>query len=147
LATASAQSEGIGERAAEVASLSVGALRSPTVASIFRSPSPRREVYVATAVDDVVVDGYIDLCALLADGLVIVDFKTDAVADEGAVAGAAEHYRWQAAAYALALADATGKPVNRCVLVFLATPGGAVEFEVGGLPGLVQQVRAAVGCE
>jgi ATP-dependent helicase/nuclease subunit A len=145
LATAAARAEGIADRAGEVGRLSNAALTSPTVAAALQSPSPRREVYVATTVGDVVLDGYIDLCAQATDGLVIVDYKTDAVAGEESLRAAADKYSWQAAAYALALGDATGRSVKRCVLVFVAAPDGAVEVEIADLAGLMEQVRLLVG--
>ncbi|MDP9334468.1 MAG: hypothetical protein M3Q30_14365, partial [Actinomycetota bacterium] len=54
-------------------------------------------------------------------------------------------YRIQAAAYALAVAEATGEPVVRGVLCFL-DPSGATEVEFAGhdLDAAVAEVRALV---
>jgi ATP-dependent exoDNAse (exonuclease V) beta subunit len=144
LAAAQAGSEGIGARAGEVEELVAAALSSPTVKAAFRSGSPRREVYVATMVGGVVLDGYVDICFEDDGGLVVIDYKTDSVRDQADVFASAERYSLQAAAYALALADATGMPVRRCVLVFLAPPGRPIEFDVPGLEAAVARVRAAV---
>ena len=109
-----------------------------------------RELYVAAPVDDdpgaPVVEGYIDL-AVLDDrgdtpGLVIVDYKTDAVADDAERASKADRYRLQGATYALAAERATGHPVRRVVLCFLAADG-ATEVEVADLAGAMNEVRAA----
>ncbi|MDQ1449423.1 MAG: CRISPR-associated exonuclease Cas4, partial [Actinomycetota bacterium] len=78
------------------------------------------------------------------DGLVVVDYKTDAV-DTETRSERVTGYRIQAAAYALAVADATGEPVVRGVLCFL-DPSGATEVEFAGddLDAAVAEVRALV---
>ena len=105
---------------------------------------------MAAPVDDEpgapVVEGYIDL-AVLDDrgdspGLVIVDYKTDAVADDADRAAKAERYRLQGAAYALAAERSTGLPVRRVVLCFLAADG-ATEVEVADLTEAMAEVRSA----
>jgi ATP-dependent helicase/nuclease subunit A len=107
-----------------------------------------RELYVAAPVDDdpdaPVIEGYIDL-AVLDDGpegpgLVIVDYKTDAVADADALAAKAARYRLQGATYALAAERSTGLPVRRVVLCFLATDG-TTEVDVTDLAGAMVEVR------
>ncbi len=45
-----------------------------------------RETYVGSIVDDVLVEGYVDLLFRDDDGLVIVDYKTDAATDPEALA-------------------------------------------------------------
>ncbi|MBR11954.1 MAG: DNA helicase UvrD [Acidimicrobiaceae bacterium] len=109
-----------------------------------------RELYVAAPVDDAedapVVEGYVDL-AYLEDGpdgpgLVIVDYKTDAVADDADRAAKVDRYRIQGATYALAAERATGRTVRRVVLCFLAADG-ATEVEVDDLPGAMADVVAA----
>ena len=108
-----------------------------------------RELYVAAPVDDAddapVVEGYIDLAFLEDDdlhpGLVIVDYKTDAVADDADRAVKARRYRLQGAAYAVAAQRATGLPVRRVLLCFLATDG-ATEVEVDDLAGAMDEVAS-----
>jgi len=144
LAGAMARAERIGGRSDEVTELVTAALSSPTVKAAFASGRPRREVYVATTVGGIVLDGYVDLCFEEDGGLTVVDYKTDTVRDRGEVEESAERYSLQAAAYALALAEATGLPVRRCVLVFLSPPGRPIEFEVPDLSAAVERVRALV---
>jgi ATP-dependent helicase/nuclease subunit A len=85
---------------------------------------------VAVPLDGIILEGYVDLVFRDDDGLVVVDYKTDAV--QGAELDARlAHYRVQAAAYALAVAAATGERVARCVLCLLA-PQGAREVVVEG---------------
>ena len=100
-----------------------------------------RELYVAAPIDNEanspVVEGYIDL-AFLEDrgagpGLVIVDYKTDAVVDDADRMAKARRYRLQGATYALAAQRATGLPIQRVVLCFLAA-AGATEVNVDDLP-------------
>ncbi len=145
IAAAQARVEHIAARAAEVEGLVVAALRSPTVKAAFAGERLRREIYVATPVEGKVLDGYVDLCFEEGDGLTVVDYKTDAVLDLAEVVESSERYSLQAAAYALALQDATGRPIRRCVLVFLAPPGRPVEFEVPDLGAALDRVRAVVG--
>jgi ATP-dependent helicase/nuclease subunit A len=144
LAAAQARAEHIAARAGEVEELVRAALESPTVRAAFESERPRRELYVAAPVGEVVLDGYVDLCFEQAGGLTVVDYKTDVVRDDAEVAVSAERYSLQAAAYALALGEVTGRAVHRCVLVFLSPPGRPVEFEVPDLARAVRRVRAAV---
>ena len=81
-------------------------------------------------------------CSATDDGLVVVDYKTDAV-DPATRADRIAHYRVQGAAYAIAVAAATGERVDRCVFVFL-DPAGASEVEIAGdeLAAAVAEVRA-----
>jgi hypothetical protein len=144
LAEAHARAERIGDRAGEVELLVVAALSSPTVQAAFSTGTPHREVYVATTIGELVLDGYVDLCFEQDGGLVVVDYKTDSVRDRAAVEGFAEHYSLQAAAYALALEDATGLEVRRCVLVFLTPPGRPIELEVPHLAAALERVRSLV---
>ena len=80
--------------------------------------------------DGITLEGYVDLVFRDDDGLVVVDYKTDAV-DAETRAERVAHYRIQAAAYALAVAEATGEPVVRGVLCFL-DPAGATRGRVRG---------------
>src|SRR5207253_1335385 len=89
-----------------------------------------RETYVATPLDGITLEGYVDLVYRDDDGLVVVDYKTDAVT--GVALGARlAHYRIQAAVYALAVSQATGERVVRCVLCLLG-PNAATEVAVEG---------------
>ncbi len=74
----------------------------------------------------VVAQGVIDLAGEDADGLWILDFKTDAVSPGASTAERAAAYRPQLRAYALALGRILGRPVTGCWLHFLAT-GASVQ--------------------
>ena len=69
----------------------------------------------------VVGQGVVDLAVVDADGILVVDFKTDRM-ERGAMTRAkADHYRPQLAVYALALSRIHGRPVTSRWLHFLAT--------------------------
>ncbi len=70
------------------------------------------------AVDDVVLQGRIDLWFEDGGELILVDYKTDDVDQEGA-AERAESYALQLRLYALALKQLTGHLPDRAVLSFL----------------------------
>ncbi len=72
----------------------------------------------AAALDEVMVRGRLDLLLPLADGNVIVDYKTDAV-DENSAKLRAEEYRPQMNLYRHAIERITGKPVKDVHLVFM----------------------------
>ncbi len=110
----------------------------------------RREMYVAAPISDADTRG-VRRPAMLPDrvrrsrlrtesGLVVVDYKTDGWATEADLDAKLARYRLQGASYALALAEATGEPVARCVFLFLA-PAGAVARDVDDLPRAVDEVR------
>jgi len=96
-----------------------------------------RETYVGTVVGDQVVEGIVDLLYRDDDGLVLVDYKTDAV-PAAAIPSRVEYYRPQMAVYATAIEAAVGEPVRRCVLLFL-NPAGAHAVEV---PNLAEAIAA-----
>ena len=75
--------------------------------------------------DQVLLQGVVDLFAVTPQGLVVVDFKTDAVTP-GTIAGKAAYYRPQLAAYSAALERIMDRPVVRRVLWFFRA-GQAVE--------------------
>ncbi|HTL86523.1 MAG TPA: UvrD-helicase domain-containing protein, partial [Acidimicrobiia bacterium] len=97
-----------------------------------------RETYVATPLPGITLEGYVDLIYRDDDGLVVVDYKTDAVASDE-LERRLDSYRVQAAAYALAVSEATGERVSRCVLCLLA-PGASTEVVVAG-----DELRDAIG--
>ena len=144
LAAMAAADEGCTERLAEVAELAAAALSAPVVVAASTSATLRRELPVTVAVGDGVVDGIVDCCFDDGAGIVLVDYKTDALARPEDVPAAAERYRLQVGAYALALGEVLGRPVSRCVLVFLAPPSGAVELEVDRLAEAVADARRAI---
>src|SRR6201999_1456073 len=90
------------------------------------------------------IEGIVDLCYLEEDGLVLVDYKTDALSDGADVASSGARYHLQMGAYALALERATGLQVRRAVLIFLAGKDGAVEYEVPALRVAIEAANTAI---
>ena len=76
--------------------------------------------FIPDAPDEkLLVQGAID-CVFEEDGkCVVVDYKTDRIADEAAVARKTEYYAPQLELYARALREITGKEVSECILYFL----------------------------
>ena len=140
-ARAQASAEQIPAREAEIASLADGLRRAPTVQAAL-TPGNRywREVPVAAEVEGVLVEGFIDLLIETADGLTIVDYKTDRAPHDDDLDLALARYTPQGAAYALALETALGRTVSTCVFVF-ARPGAAVERTVPDLRAAIGAVR------
>jgi ATP-dependent exoDNAse (exonuclease V) beta subunit len=133
--------EGVVPYAALVTELAAAALAAPLVRRAAARPH-WRESYAATVIGDKVLEGVIDLLYRDDDGLVIVDYKTDAV-PFSALSARVDFYRPQMAAYAAAVEAAAGEPVARCVLLFLS-PNGAEAWEVPEIPAAMTAIRASV---
>ncbi|HZQ29113.1 MAG TPA: UvrD-helicase domain-containing protein [Acidimicrobiales bacterium] len=131
LARAAAAAENVDERAAEVERLARAALASSAVAQAVSSRH-WRELYVGVPVGDTLLEGFVDLLYESPEGLVVVDYKTDALRSDAEIDRALDRYRWQGGAYALALERSLGRPVARCTFVFLA----GSEARQRGLPDL-----------
>ena len=69
--------------------------------------------------DELLLQGVVDCCIEEDGGLVIIDYKTDAVRTEDEISARAEHYRPQLTAYSAALSRIFKKPVKECILFFL----------------------------
>ena len=136
---AQATAEGIPERWEEVAGLVRAALDSEVVRTAVASQGFWREAPVAIPVGGGVLEGFIDLLYQDEDGLVVVDYKTDAVSSEE-VEATAQRYRLQAGSYALAVERATGERVSQVILLFLR-PREAVSFKDVG--AIVEEAEAA----
>ncbi len=91
---------------------------------------------------DGTIEGFIDLCIETPDGFVVVDYKTDRVADDDLERFVAT-YRLQLAAYALMLETVTSRSVLDCRLLLLR-PGEALELSISDLPAAVADVRDLV---
>jgi ATP-dependent helicase/nuclease subunit A len=118
VARARAAVQGVSAHAESIAAMVDAALASPTVAS-GRNRRHWRELFVAVPVGDGVLEGFVDLVLDGDDGLTVVDYKTERTGGPSGLRRAADRYRPQVASYALALEEATGRPVLRCVLVFV----------------------------
>ncbi|HEY8093048.1 MAG TPA: 3'-5' exonuclease, partial [Acidimicrobiales bacterium] len=122
LARAQATAEGLDDEHARIALLARSALAAPSVQEAAASEH-WREVYVGVPFPGrdgsvAVLEGYIDLLYRRADGLVVVDHKTDVVATDAQLSAKLAAYRLQLAAYALAIERATGETVVDARLVF-----------------------------
>lgn len=114
-------------------------LASPLAEDIRRGGNIRREYRftllmdareydpAASEEDSILLQGVVDCCFETAEGLTVVDFKTDQARTAEEITRRAEHYRPQLAAYSLALEKVLEQPVVRRVLYFLR-PGEAVEI-------------------
>ncbi len=117
-ARAQATAEGIPHREGDVLRLARVAIDSPIVRRAVASQRFWREVPVAAPVEGGFLHGFIDLLFEEPDGLVVVDYKTDSVANDK-VEDAMKKYRLQGGAYACAVAKATGKPVKEVRFLYL----------------------------
>ena len=113
-----AAAEGVPDREKEVAGLIRVAVESDIVHRAVASGRVWREVPVAAPAGDGILHGFIDLLFEEDDGLVIVDYKTDAVS-ASETPEAVLRYRLQGGAYAHALQKITGKPVKEIVFLYL----------------------------
>jgi ATP-dependent exoDNAse (exonuclease V) beta subunit len=146
--------EGLADDAADlVESKARAALTSPLVRRAVASGRLHRELHVAAPVEALLggtgvvgagevdlVEGFVDLCFEDDEGLVVVDYKTDDVPSDAAVAQALTRYAPQGAAYALLLEAATGRPVREVHFLFLRGTD-AVDAPVPDLAGAVARVR------
>ena len=138
---AQAAAEGVIGREADIAGLVRSALDAPAVRESLQWPR-WRETYVATAVGDRTLEGYVDLLYRTDRGLVIVDYKTASQAAN--LEERVGTYRAQGAAYAVAVAGATGESVDRVVFLFL-TGDGPVELDLPDLAGATAELEAVLG--
>jgi ATP-dependent helicase/nuclease subunit A len=143
-ATAGAQAwaEEIPGREREVQALVRSVLDAPVVRDAVAGGRYWREVPVAATVDDVTVEGFVDLLVETPDGLVVVDYKTDRAPGDDELDALMAKYRTQGAAYALALERVLDRRVTRCVFVFAREGGRAIEREVTDVSAAIGEVEA-----
>ena len=139
---AQAAAEGLPARAPEVARLSRVAVDSPTVRRAVAASRHWREVPVAIPVGEGVLEGFIDLLFEEDGGLVVVDYKTDAVDSEN-LDGYLTRYRLQGGAYALAAHRATGMPVREVVFLFLHAGETRILTDITDLAAEAEAVATA----
>ncbi|MCU1353685.1 MAG: putative ATP-dependent helicase, partial [Acidimicrobiales bacterium] len=140
LADQQAHAEAVPDAAETIAALARSALAAPTVQAAHAAARSWRELYVAAPYGHRATEGYIDLLYETPEGLVIVDYKTDAAVTEAEVDAKVATYALQIAAYAVALEAATGLPVVAGHLVFCRT-NGAIERTVPDLAAAMDEVR------
>jgi len=119
MSRAEANAEGIGDRWQEAAGLVQNALNSDVVRRAVASGRYYREVFVSVPVESGLVEGFVDLMFEEDGGLVIADYKTDALEDEADAIKRQEQYSLQAGTYAFIVSNVTHKPVKEVVLIFL----------------------------
>jgi ATP-dependent helicase/nuclease subunit A len=105
-----------GARAAAAAS---GALALPVMERARRATRLFRELLVWFPEGEELLEGVVDLVFEEDGGLVVVDYKTDAITAEQAMAQAA-HHAPQLQLYARGLAQASGMPVRQRLVLFTA---------------------------
>lgn len=116
------------------------ALQSEVV-ELARNNRHFKEVFVAQQITPKAsVEGYIDLLIETPEGLVIVDYKTDAATSAKQIDDALERYIPQGATYAVALEELTGKAVTDCYFLFV-NKNGTTQRRVDNLDEAKRQVR------
>lgn len=136
LVRAQAELEGVLDISDQVEAAVRTALGAPTLQDARRKPF-WRELYLASTIDGVLCEGYIDLLVEDETGFAVIDYKTDAVED---AAELIERYRLQAATYALLVEATLSKPVTRCVFI-LIKPNQFDEIEIPNLHVAKEEVR------
>ena len=144
--TAGAQTvaESIADRTSEVVALARVALESTVVRRAVASNRWWREVLVAAPAGDTVVEGFIDLLFEEPDGLVVVDYKTDALRSDAGIDAAVQRYRLQVGAYVMALERATGRAVKEVVLLFVRPKREVILRDVAALAHAADAAIAAM---
>ena len=105
--------------------------RSPLGRRMRQAPAIHREfkfsllcdaaaLYGEAAGEELLLQGVVDCYLEEADGLTVIDYKTDRLKNRAEALERAEHYRAQIGAYAAALARICRKPVKERVLYFLS---------------------------
>ena len=138
-ARAQAVAEGVPDRETEIVRLARVAVGSDIVRRAVASERIWREVPVAAPVGDGSLQGFIDLLFEEENGLVVVDYKTDAVT-EVQLPQVVDRYRLQGGAYAHAINRITGKRVKEVVFLYLQPNH---EFILPNLPEAMAAARAA----
>ena len=138
-ARAQAVAEGVPDREDEIVRLAQVAVQSNIVRRAVASRRIWREVPVAAPVGDGSLHGFIDLLFEEENGLVVVDYKTDAVT-ESQLPEVIDRYRLQGGAYAHAIGQITGKTVKEVVFLYLQPKS---EVVLPDLAGAMEGARAA----
>ncbi len=144
LAMQHAHLEAVPDAAETIAALVRSALQAPSVMAANAAARSWRELYVAAPVGDRAVEGYIDLLYESAEGLILIDYKTDTISGPVEADAKTDRYALQTATYALALEASTGLEVVAAVLVFCTT-GAPLERVVPDLAGRKDEVRRLLG--
>jgi ATP-dependent helicase/nuclease subunit A len=141
LARAQCAAEGVIGLEQQVAALARSALAAPIVRTVVDGAEHWRELFVAAPIGDRVLEGYVDLLVRTADGLVIVDYKTDQWSGPKQSSERIGRYRLQLAAYGAALATAIGEPIVGGILVRCSSRGDADQISIDDWSSAIAQVR------
>ena len=142
LAAIHAQAEGISELSGNVESLVKSAIQSPELQQAIQNRH-WRELHVACPLGDQIIEGYVDLVYETAEGLMVVDYKTDQI-QQDEINAKVNHYRLQGATYAVALEKATRLPVIQVSFAFLSTNSDAIFVPLPDLPGAIAEVHEVI---
>ena len=142
---AQAEIEGISERWREVANLASNALDSDALRRLIVQQATGvanfyREVFVSAQLDGQLIEGFIDLLIDGPAGMVVIDYKTDAVNAEGDMEEAVRQHEVQMGLYTWAAQEVTGRPVREAVLLFLRPKA---ERSFTDIDGLVAEAKKA----
>ncbi|MEQ1873231.1 MAG: UvrD-helicase domain-containing protein [Ilumatobacteraceae bacterium] len=144
LAAAQAAAEGVPDFEQTIDRLARSALAAPIVAEGIELEH-WRELFVAADIDGTIVEGYIDLLVRHPQrGLVVVDYKTDQVAEGPERTTRLARYFTQLAAYGLALQQILGEPVAGGVLVMCSASGDATEVWIDDWTGRTEALRRSL---
>jgi ATP-dependent helicase/nuclease subunit A len=138
---AQAAAEGIAAQWQEVAKLARNGLESDTVKRAVASGNYHREVFISTCVEGRLLEGIMDIIFEEEDGLVIADYKTDAIDNEEELLKRKEIYEQQAGLYALMAQQATGRKIRGVVMLFLRTKREEAPEDI---ERLIKEVRKKV---
>jgi ATP-dependent helicase/nuclease subunit A len=138
---AQAAAESIPDKWKDVAKLVRSGLRTDTVKQAAASGSCHREVFISAPCCGRAVEGFIDLLFEQDGGLVIADYKTDIIEDDGLLPQNYEKYALQAGIYAFAVNRVTAKPIRKVVLIFLRS---GREIVIEDIHSLLPQAEEAV---
>jgi ATP-dependent helicase/nuclease subunit A len=138
ISRAQAAAEGIPHLWEDVAEMAATALQTTVVRRAVASGNYYREIFASVHLENVLIEGYIDLLFEEDDGLVIVDYKTDNVENEAALLKDQERYTMQAGIYAFTVNEVTGRLVREVVLIFLRS---GKEISIGNIDVLKLQAK------
>lgn len=141
LAHAQATVEHIPKMAVEISNLVQTALKSDIVRRAITSGKYYREVYVNTKIENIDIEGFIDLIFEENGELVVVDYKTDSIGQKPPT-DRLNKYELQLGMYALALSEVTNKPIRELTVLFLKT---GYEHKTPCVPELLNRSKNHIG--
>ncbi len=146
-ARAQAVAEAIPDRAGEVAELVRRALRTDAARRARSATRALREVPFVVHVDGAVLEGFVDLVIETPEGIEIIDWKTDSVAEDR-VDERLRSYALQAGLYVLGVEAATRRPVRAVTYVFVQpgmerSPGAPADLAAMARNVLTQDASAS----